>query len=792
MKFAAHRPLPTIPERGHYTELARLRRLEFLREETGTPLTALQETRLDARRLTGNIENLIGAIEVPVGLAGPLMFRGQHAKGPIYAPLATSEGALVASATRGATAISRSGGVTTRVVAQRMMRVPVFAMTNLEGAFIFANWIRDHFVELRDKTRQVSQHAQLVSAEPVILGRMVHVYFLYQTGDAAGQNMTTTCTWHAAQWLMTQAKQLAGVEVEEFLIEANMSGDKKVTFQSFINGRGIRVIAECLIDRATCLKTLKASPEQLELVNQRSAAGAVHIGMIGYNINIANVIAAMFAATGQDLACVHESSVGQLYINAQPDGLFASLVLPSLIVGTVGGGTHLPAQNSLLESMGCAGPGKVFRLAEIIAGYCLSLDLSTLAAVTSGEFAAAHEKLGRNRPVHHLMHGDLDAAFFEPMLRRALDDESLAVTKVEPIETELGSSIITELTARKVDKLLGLVPLTLRHHGARGDGALDIIAKVKPLDDEVALIAGSMATMCGGQLAAHYNRFRRRVGFAGCHTRELGIYAQTDPRFVRNVPRIFGTFSDEEREAYVVVMERLGDGVVLKDSADDVTGWTPEAIAAALRGIAEVHAVWLGREAELAEQPWLGPVLTASDLVEMVPLWEALAAHAANEFPELVDGATLARWLEMVRSARDWAPELERMPRTLIHNDFNPRNLCLRDGADGLRLCAYDWELATLQVPQHDLAEFLCFVLPPDASKAEVDGHVELHRRALEESSGVALDPVAWRRGYALSLRDLAINRVAQYLMSHTFRHYGFVERIVPTLWHLLALEAGQ
>ena len=784
--------LPAIPARGHYTEAARLERLEFLRHETATPLGTLQETRLDATRLTGNIENLIGAVEVPVGLAGPLVFRGQHAKGKIYAPLATSEGALVASATRGATAISRSGGVTTRVAGQRMMRVPVFSMSSLESAFIFANWIRDHFAELREQTRRVSEHAQLVSAEPVILGRMVHVYFLYQTGDAAGQNMTTTCTWQAAQWLMTQAKHLAGVAIEDFLIEANMSGDKKVTFQSFINGRGIRVLAECLIDRDTCIKTLKATPEQLELVNQRAAAGAVHIGMIGYNVNIANVIAAMFAATGQDLACVHESSVGQLYMNAQPDGLFASLVLPSLIVGTVGGGTHLPAQNALLEMMGCAGPGKVFRLAEIIAGYCLSLDLSTLSAVASGEFAAAHEKLGRNRPVEHLQRDELDAGFFEPMLRRSLDDQALTVAAVEPLAVELGSSIITELTARKVDKLLGLVPLALRVRGGDGaERALEVIAKVKPLDDEVALMAGSMATMCGGQLAAHYNRFRRRVGFAGCHRRELGIYAQTDPRFVRNVPRIFGTFADEAREAYVVVMERLGDDLLFKDSADDVSEWSSEPIAAALRGIAEVHAIWLGRERELLAQPWLGPVTGSADLVEMVPLWEALAAHAANEFPEIVDGRMLERWLAVVRSVGEWAPELERLPRTLAHNDFNPRNLCLRRTGRGLRLCAYDWELATLQVPQHDLAELLAFVLSPDVCKAEVDQYVELHRRALAEASGVAIDPETWRRGYALSLRHLLVDRFAQYLMGHTFRHYGFVERATKTLWRLLTLEGA-
>jgi NADP-dependent 3-hydroxy-3-methylglutaryl-CoA reductase len=783
--------LPTIPERGHYTEAARLKRLDFLRQETSAPLATLQETRLNAARLTGNIENLIGAVEVPVGLAGPLLFNGQQAKGKIYAPLATSEGALVASATRGATAISRSGGVTTRVIGQRMMRVPVFSMSSLEGAFTFANWIRDHFAELREQTLRVSSHARLVSAEPVILGRMVHVYFLYQTGDAAGQNMTTTCTWQAAQWLMAQVKHLPGIEVEDFLIEANMSGDKKVTFQSFINGRGIRVIAECLIDRETCERTLKVTPEQLALVNSRAAAGAVHVGMIGYNVNVANVIAAMFAATGQDLGCVHESSLGQLYMNAQPDGLFASLVLPSLIVGTVGGGTHLPAQNALLEMMGCAGPGKVFRLAEIIAGCCLSLDLSTLAAVASGEFAAAHEKLGRNRPVRHLMSRDLDAGFFEPMLRRSLDDAALTVTAVEPVATELGSSIITELTARKVNKLLGLIPLRLRYRSGDSEpSAVEVIAKVKPLDDEVALMAGSMATMCGGQLAAHYNRFRRRAGFAGCHTRELGIYQQTDPRFLRHAPRIYGTFADETREAWIVVMERLGD-VVLKDTADDVSEWSSEPIAAALRGIAEVHAVWLGREQELRAQSWLGPVLGSGDLVEMVPLWEALAAHAANEFPEIVDGATLERWLALVHSVAEWAPELERMPRTLIHNDFNPRNLCLRPTDRGLSLCAYDWELATLQVPQHDLAELLCFVLSPDVCKAEVDQYVELHRRALQEASGVTLDAAEWRRGYALSLRDLAVNRFAQYLMGHTFRHYGFVERAVKTLWHLLSLEAA-
>ncbi len=115
--------------------------------------------------------------------------------------------------------------------------------------------------------------------------------------------------------------------------------------------------------------------------------------MVGYNINVANVIAAVFAASGQDIASVHESSVAQLHVQSVNDGLYASMLLPSLVVGTVGGGTALPRQQQLLELMDCAGPGKAGRLAEIIASYCLALDLSTMSAIVSGQFASAHERL---------------------------------------------------------------------------------------------------------------------------------------------------------------------------------------------------------------------------------------------------------------------------------------------------------------------------------------------------------------------------------------------------------------
>jgi hydroxymethylglutaryl-CoA reductase (NADPH) len=774
--------LPKLPARGVYTEDARLERLEFIERSTGSQLDELRGIGLSARKLTGNIENLLSSVEVPVGVAGPLLFRGQSARGLVYAPLATTEGALVASATRGATALSRSGGVTTRVVAQRMMRVPLFVLADMHGAMLFVAWIRDHVEEIREQTRQVSRYARLVSVEPTILGNMVHLHFLYETGDAAGQNMTTTCTWQACQWLMKQMRHFNEIRFENFIIEANMSGDKKVNFQSFIDGRGTRVTAEAYLSRDAIERTLKVTPEQLIRSNQGFLAGSVQVGMVGYNINIANIIAAMFTATGQDIACVHESSIGYLHVVPADDGVYASLLLPSLIVGTVGGGTGLPRQNAFLEMLHCAGPGKMGRLAEIIAGYCLALDLSTLSAIAGGQFAAAHEKLGRNRPVAWFQRQDLNARFFTRMLRGATGDPELEVTDARfQADVTLGSSILTELTARKVQKLVGLLPYRLGVRPSKGmDHPLDVLVKCKPLDDEVILMVHSMAANCGPRLAAAHNRFKDRTGFKGCHARELAVYRQEDARFTRHAPRVYGVHEDPEREAYVVVLERL-EGMLLLDTADDVSGWDQAAIEAALRGIAQVHSLWYGREEELKQQPWLGEVMTAETMVEGRELWEALGVHAREEFPEWFTPEQLSTQRRLARGLKDWWARAEQLPRTLIHNDFNPRNICLRPTPAGPILCAYDWELATLGLPQHDVCELLCFVLGPDATQAEIEHYLDVHRLELQAAAGVPVPRAVAHEAWWLSLKDLAMNRLGMYVMAHTFRHYDFMERVIAT-----------
>ena len=777
--------LPKVPARGLYSEEARQERLRFLRGETGAALREVAQIRLEPRKLVSNIEALIGSVEIPLGIAGPLQIKGGHANGLFYAPMATSEGALVASTTRGATALSRSGGVSTRVLGQRMMRVPLFGFDSMSQALFFAEWVQDRFTELAEVVGKYSNFAQLMEVQAQVMGRNVHVHFIYETGDAAGQNMTTTCTWQACQWILQSIKRFAGLKVRNFLVEANLSNDKKVTYQTYLKGRGVRVLAEALLRDEICRKVLKVSAAQLVNAYQCVASGGLAAGMIGLNINVANVIGSMFAALGQDIACVHESALGHLHMELTEEGhAYCTMTLPSLVIGTVGGGTNLPQQRECLEIIDCAGPGKAHKLAEVIAGFCLALDISTLSAIAADQFARAHERLGRNRPVDYLKQADLDVPLFNQIFAQSGQGE-LRLFAAEPLQlVNKGSSIITELTAHKVNKLLGHFPFQLKS----SSGEFAVMVKVKPLDDEVILMLNSMAAMCDPRLAQSFNQFREQIGFKGCHVRELAVMSQRDPRFTAHAPRVYGVLDDPQREAYVIVEELL-QGLRLMDSTDDTRAWRQADLETAIRGIAAVHSIWYGREAELLEQPWMVDYPTAAGMSEKRRLWELLGAHAREEFPEWLSEDDLDVLRHIIAGIDHWWADIEAMPRTLIHNDFNPRNIALRDTSEGPRLCAYDWELATLHLPQHDLAELLGFTLNGPIDPAQVEAFLELHRLELQRHSGQPIDPRQWRYGYKLALRDLMVSRMPLYMMAHTFRHYAFMERVYRTFRQLLEIE---
>ncbi|MFL1899571.1 phosphotransferase [Streptomyces tauricus] len=773
-----------IPGRGQYTEEARGQRLNWLRARSDTALASLERTGLDAHNLVGNVENFIGSVEVPVGLAGPLLFVGDAAQGSLVAPLATTEGALVASASRGARAVTESGGVTTKVLSQRMTRAPAFEFDDIATAVRFTGWLREQRGRLDEQVRAVSRHTRLVDVDPHQIGRRLHVRFVFETADAAGQNMTTAATWQICRWLTDRLATEDELRPRSLLLEGNLSGDKKVTTGSMLAGRGTRVTAECRLRRDVVARVLKTTPEAMVKSHTATVLGAQQAGMVGYGVNAANIVAALFVATGQDVACVHESGVSLFSLETDGDDLVGTLLLPNLVVGTVGGGTALPHQRDLLTALGCAGAGGVRRFAEIVAGFALALDLSTMAAVVSGQFAQAHQRLGRARRVDWLEAGDLGVALLQPVLAQGLDDPRLHVTGVRPGRRLRGQGIASELGAlSERRKLTGLHPVTVTWRPGEGSPrTVDLVAKVKSRGEEIVAGIAMLFSLCGPELARAWDRWGADTEFRDAHRRELAVYRRTERVLTDLLPRCYGLLEDDEREAYVVLMERL---------PDDSGSWTRERVDATLRAVAGVHGHWLGRDQELLAEGWLHRVPEPTYLAKARELWEGLVRHAAAEVPELLDSARAEILLGIVEDAGYWTQELHAVPRTLVHNDLNPRNIAVRDG----RPVVFDWELATVDVPQRDVVELLAFTLGPQVTAAEVDRFLAVHAEAVAAVSPRAAALVAgsdWHRGYRLALREFLMTRLALYAAGHSQRAFDFLPRVTETAFRLWELERAR
>ena len=372
----------------------------------------------------------------------------------------------------------------------------------------------------------------------------------------------------------------------------------------------------------------------------------------------------------------------------------------------------------------------------------------------------------------------LDGAFFSRLLNSP-------IAGVEILGTGSDESIVSELTAWRSRRTTGLFRVRLTGH----DGSSrDVIAKVKARDTDVIAVGEGLAGLVDEAVGREYVRFSDRIGFTSSHVREIEIYRQQDPRFRRHSPALLGSMTDESADTWVAVVEHVNDAVAV--DGPRYSAWRPAHVENGVNGLAALHGIWIGREKELSAQPWIGYVQSTASMVEMSSLWGALASHAAPLY-SLSPGPDLATIHRRLLSRLEkWWPALEAGPRTLIHNDFNPRNVCLR-GPEAT-LCAYDWELATLGAPQRDLAEFLCFVLPPDATLEDVMPWIERHRTALEREHGRSIDRELWLEGFRSALYDLLINRLSIYAVVHRVRRQPFLPNVLRTwrrMYQLFPLE---
>lgn len=380
---------------GDANKAAEARRL-YLEKVTGVRLENIGKTVIDLNKVVGrNIENVIGAVQIPVGVAGPLLVHGDYARGRFYIPLATTEGALVASVNRGAKLVTESGGARAKVLKDGMARAPLFKLPSLVDAVEFIEWVNQNFEEVKKAAESTTRHGKLKEIQPFIIGNYVWLRFVFNTGDAMGMNMATVAADAAARFIQERypkAKLIA--------LSGNMCVDKKANAVNFLLGRGKTVVAEALITREV-LQKLGTTPEEVHNVNvSKNLLGSALAHSYGFNAHFANIVAAIFLATGQDAAQIVESSMGITTTEPRPEGLYISVYLPSLEVGTVGGGTGLPTQREALELLGVAGSGNppgtnALKFAEIVASAVLAGELNLLVALARNELASAHQRLGR-------------------------------------------------------------------------------------------------------------------------------------------------------------------------------------------------------------------------------------------------------------------------------------------------------------------------------------------------------------------------------------------------------------
>jgi hydroxymethylglutaryl-CoA reductase (NADPH) len=385
-----------LPGSYSWTKESQQKRLDFLKNALGNNLDYLALAKVfdEPESLRGNIENYIGMTQVPTGIIGPLLINGTEAKGAFYVPLATTEGALVASYNRGARAAYLSGGITSVCTVEGVQRTPVFKFRNITEVGYFVNWMLEQYPKFQDIVSVHSRHAVLNEVKINTEGNQVLLIFEYHTGDAAGQNMVTLCTDAVCQYLVEHTP----VKPRHWFIESNYSGDKKATLVSFSSVRGKKVLAEVHITDKVAREILSSTPELIAQYWQTSCIAAVQSGSIGIQGHFANGLTALFMATGQDVACVSEAAVGITRMEVSEDGgLYASVTLPNMIVGTIGGGTRLPTQQECLNLLGCTGNGTARKFAEICAATVLAGEISIAAALSSGQFAKAHKLFGRKK-----------------------------------------------------------------------------------------------------------------------------------------------------------------------------------------------------------------------------------------------------------------------------------------------------------------------------------------------------------------------------------------------------------
>lgn len=366
-------------------------RRQFLEKELKIKLENVTKAHFEDEKKI-NCENLIGATSIPLGVAGPIKIssfaKASEDRQNYFIPLATTEGALVASVSRGCKAINLSGGSTSYVEEVGVTRGPVFVTSGTKESFEFKKWLDDNFNLLKAEAEKTSSHLKLKKLGTRIAGNYVYVRFYFRTGEAMGMNMATIATTAISELIEKNTK------VKCLAVSGNFCIDKKPAWLNFISGRGKRVWSEVILKKEIVKEVLKTTPEKFfDVWLSKCMIGSAMSGSLGFNAHFANIVSAFYGATGQDLAHIVEGSMGMTIAKVLENGdLSVSVYLPSVMLGTVGGGTKLKIKQ---EALSIIGAKNSVELAEVLGGAVLAGEISLLASLAEGSLSRTHQKLGR-------------------------------------------------------------------------------------------------------------------------------------------------------------------------------------------------------------------------------------------------------------------------------------------------------------------------------------------------------------------------------------------------------------